>query len=694
MGWRRGERPLGAISFGASIAIGRRWTRGERKAEEMRNEARSGGLHFGSNSKESMSRILVILAVTSVLVLLVAPAALAKTWIVSDPSDGTQATSLRYAIAHTNPGDTVQVSSSITLDPSLGPLEIQTGSIEIDGTGTGVTIDGDNGTTVFQVGASASNVTISGLTIQHGSGSCGSWGVAGGGIYCEGVNFTLRECTISHNTASGGSGGVAVGGGVFVELSLHPGSKVTIEECTFSDNSADNGGAIELGHADAVIRNCTFSGNSASNGGGGIDSSSSVAITNCTFTGNSAGGGGGIHALYGTVTVCDTILWANTGSFKPELYVLKTATVADCVVQGGYARGTNIITADPLLGTIGDYNSGLTGTTETIPLLPGSSAIDAGNSGTATTMDQRGVSRGGPPDIGAFESQGFTLSVPSGTPQTASINTAFAQPLVVDVASAHGEPVTGGAVTFDAPSSGASATVASNPVTIDSDGTISAIATANDVAGPYTVDAEARGATAGVSFSLANIASTISIEGNGHEIASGDMTPTTTDGSAFGSADLVTGTVDHTFTIANTDSIPVTLSGAPTVAITGTDAADFTVIVQPSSSLPTDKSATTFTIEFDPSAAGTRTATVSIANDSDTNPYTFAVSGTGSAGIGDVNGDSVINILDVRLCLEIAQGVIQGTAAQRAAADINRDGQVTLADAQLLAEYVAGIGTP
>jgi glucose-6-phosphate-specific signal transduction histidine kinase len=59
-----------------------------------------------------------------------------------------------------------------------------------------------------------------------------------------------------------------------------------------------------------------------------------------------------------------------------------------------------------------------------------------------------------------------------------------------------------------------------------------------------------------------------------------------------------------------------------------------------------------------------------------------------------VKGDGVINVLDVRLCQQIAEGVIQGTAAQRYQADMNTDSQVNLADAQLLAEYLIGIGTP
>gem|GEM_PF-5111826 len=58
---------------------------------------------------------------------------------------------------------------------------------------------------------------------------------------------------------------------------------------------------------------------------------------------------------------------------------------------------------------------------------------------------------------------------------------------------------------------------------------------------------------------------------------------------------------------------------------------------------------------------------------------------------GDIDGDGVINLLDVRLCLQIATGVIAGTAAQQTAADVDGDGDVDLADAQLLAKYVMGI---
>jgi hypothetical protein len=55
-------------------------------------------------------------------------------------------------------------------------------------------------------------------------------------------------------------------------------------------------------------------------------------------------------------------------------------------------------------------------------------------------------------DIGAFESQGFTLSVVDGDQQAGTVGTAFAAPLEVQViAVAAGEPVQGGVVSFSGP---------------------------------------------------------------------------------------------------------------------------------------------------------------------------------------------------------------------------------------------------
>ena len=60
-------------------------------------------------------------------------------------------------------------------------------------------------------------------------------------------------------------------------------------------------------------------------------------------------------------------------------------------------------------------------------------------------------------------------------------------------------------------------------------------------------------------------------------------------------------------------------------------------------------------------------------------------------GLGDVDGNTVINLLDVRLCLQIATGAVPGTMAQRTAADVDDDGDVDAVDARLLALYALGI---
>ncbi len=61
-----------------------------------------------------------------------------------------------------------------------------------------------------------------------------------------------------------------------------------------------------------------------------------------------------------------------------------------------------------------------------------------------------------------------------------------------------------------------------------------------------------------------------------------------------------------------------------------------------------------------------------------------------STGAGDLNGDGQIDVIDVRLCLELAQGR-GGVATAREDADVDHDGDVDLDDARRLAEFVLGL---
>ncbi|MBL9182540.1 MAG: choice-of-anchor D domain-containing protein [Verrucomicrobiaceae bacterium] len=123
----------------------------------------------------------------------------------------------------------------------------------------------------------------------------------------------------------------------------------------------------------------------------------------------------------------------------------------------------------------------------------------------------------------------------------------------------------------------------------------------------------------------------IAVEGNATNITDGDATPSTTDHTDFGSTAVTGGTVVRTFTIKNTGSAALNLTGTPKVALGGTHAADFTVTTAPTSPVAASTGTTTFQVTFDPSAAGLRTATLSIANDDgDENPFNFAIEGTGT----------------------------------------------------------------
>ncbi len=125
----------------------------------------------------------------------------------------------------------------------------------------------------------------------------------------------------------------------------------------------------------------------------------------------------------------------------------------------------------------------------------------------------------------------------------------------------------------------------------------------------------------------------------GVSIPSGDSSPNTTKTTDFGSVAAAGGTQTRTFVISSFGTGPLTLTGTPRVQVSGANAADFTVTVQPPSTV-TNGTNTTFQVVFDPSATGMRTATLSIgSDDSDENPYTFDIKGTGNTGNVNVEID-------------------------------------------------------
>lgn len=113
-------------------------------------------------------------------------------------------------------------------------------------------------------------------------------------------------------------------------------------------------------------------------------------------------------------------------------------------------------------------------------------------------------------------------------------------------------------------------------------------------------------------------------------IPNNDITPSLVDGTDFGEAYY--GAITHTFTITNDGNSLLSMTGTPTVAISGSHSNDFTVTSMPATSLDSSN-ATTFEVRFFPSSVLTSTAQVTIANNDDfhsNSPYTFDVIGMGS----------------------------------------------------------------
>ncbi len=205
--------------------------------------------------------------------------------------------------------------------------------------------------------------------------------MAGNGIQCKnGSNAVIKDCTLQGNSTSN-EGKCPT---IWIEN-----SSPFITSCTFLKNNSDG---IYNQSAYPTITNCTIT----ENGGDGIDNreSSLPIITNCTITGND---GYGIYNNSSTPTIKNSIIWGNK---KNEIGNYESAPIISySVIQGGYKNGSNIITADPLLGEIGDYG----GNVLSIPVFIGSSAIGNGTSAWDTTTDTRGIVRTNPPTIGAFE---------------------------------------------------------------------------------------------------------------------------------------------------------------------------------------------------------------------------------------------------------------------------------------------------
>ena len=182
-----------------------------------------------------------------------------------------------------------------------------------------------------------------------------------------------------------------------------------------------------LGGGSATLTNCTVSDNVGTSSSGGIYLSGTANSNNTIVAGNTDSSGASDIGGSGTVSGSNNLIGTGSGG----------------LING--SQGNLVGVANPGLAPLG--NDG--GPTETMALLAGSVAIDAGSnalavdpSGNPLTTDQRGFSRisGGTVDIGAFEVQKPILN-PTTLPN-GNYGTAYNQSITATETGGAGGPYT------------------------------------------------------------------------------------------------------------------------------------------------------------------------------------------------------------------------------------------------------------
>jgi CSLREA domain-containing protein len=330
---------------------------------------------------------------------------------------------------------TLSATGTVTLGSALPNLST---SMQISGPGESLLkVSGNNSVRVFNVTvANPETVTLSGLRISDGNAG----GNRGGGINNNSSGtINVTNCTIIGNSAQdpsgGGGGGISnvstgiinvtdsslignsssFGGGIFNQnggtinvtnstisgnqgvsngggIFNQSGGAINVTNSTISENGGGFGGGIfNQSGGNINLTNSTISfNNSVTAGGVGTQGFGTITITNSTISKNSADNGGGISGSGTEVRLRNSIVALNTAHhFFPDLSGAMTSLGHNLIGKNdgstGFTAGTTNANGDlvgtisspidPLLGNFNNYG----GPTQTMPLLLGSPAIDAGD---------------------------------------------------------------------------------------------------------------------------------------------------------------------------------------------------------------------------------------------------------------------------------------------------------------------------
>jgi hypothetical protein len=335
------------------------------------------------------------------------------------------------AATYTYPGDTarggaIHNSGTATLDLCTLAGNSATGGSSALGIWSNPGFSGGEGSggAIFNEGTlTTDRTTLCGNTATGGDGAPGSpgqppfgfsggeGGAALGAAICNLGSLWATRSTLASNVVTGGNGG---NGGVqlIIDSSIKGGSG--------GNGGSGLGGALRNSGVASLV-NCTIASNTGSGGPGGWGQINLLPWPLVGFAGPGGDGGDGGSGFGGVDGTCNlincTVAWnrGNAGSFgTPGGGIPPGTNGRTGSAWGGTTCGPMVNTlivlntpaggdtfTDPKLGPLADNG----GPTLTMALLPGSPAIDAGNTSLAPATDQRGFSRpaGRAADIGAFE---------------------------------------------------------------------------------------------------------------------------------------------------------------------------------------------------------------------------------------------------------------------------------------------------
>ena len=316
-------------------------------------------------------------------------------------------------VAGDGTGDIINVVDAVHTENNIGVTK----SLTIQGQGaTKTTVQGhalkyQAASRIFTI-ASGKTVTIRDMQIQHGYINPG----VGGGINVVGT-LTLLRVNLIDNYASSHGGGIYNAG------------TLTVEDCCLLGNetsSTANGGAIYNSVGNSVtLENCTVSENMAKFGGG-IANYDVFDINSCTIVNNTmnGGAGGGVYSTSANLTIKNSIVADNIPLLSPSCDVDGLITDNDYnlietttggLPTGGTWASNDVLGIDPILSAIALNNAVTeTYTHHIASLSPARDHIPSAGPNGAPAQDQRGASRNGNYDIGAYEYWADDGSLPVG----------------------------------------------------------------------------------------------------------------------------------------------------------------------------------------------------------------------------------------------------------------------------------------